>query len=92
MVFKETILKVAEQRKDDWGKEVILRFSNASDAVAIDVMYHLDCDRNFCRIKEKTESSVKENIHLAMDDVFYYLENCDDCQFTMSEIMKQIKG
>jgi len=36
-------MKIAKERNDEWGKEVMMRLVNIIDAVAADAMHHLDC-------------------------------------------------
>jgi len=88
--FKDNVLKVAETRNDEWGKAVVKRLLPIFDAVAADASYHRDC---FTLFFKKTErKSTYDYIDFAMNDVFEFLENSDDCQFSMEEILEQIKG
>ncbi len=80
---------MAKKRQDEWSRELIARLSTVTDAVASDVMYHVDCGRSLRRQKEITVSSINDNISLTMDQVFDFMENSDDCQFTIGEIMEQ---
>ena len=63
------------------------RLSNVTDAVASDVMYHKDCERNFRRSPKK-KSTRSDSHEAAMKEIY----DMNDCQFTMSELSEQVTG
>jgi len=54
-------------------------------------MYHKDCERSFSR-PPKEKSTRSDNIKEAMDKIYEFLENSDDCQFTINELLDQVGG
>jgi len=65
-------MKIAKERNDEWGKEVMMRLVNIIDAVAADAMHHLDCYWKFRRDKKKQSDAIV-NIDNAMKEVIDYL-------------------
>lgn len=45
--FRETIIRIINERKDDWAQEVRLRIQNEADLVAVKAIYHQQCNVNF---------------------------------------------
>ena len=45
--FKDKILKLCEQRNDDWGSAAEHRLSNCFDFVANEAVYHAGCHQRF---------------------------------------------
>lgn len=86
--FKESILKVARAREDDVAKSVIARIEFEYDLVAAEAKYHGDCYNYFLRptYGGKVGRPKDEATNLAMDEIFAYIENSDDCQFTLNEL------
>ncbi|KAF0716418.1 SWIM-type domain-containing protein [Aphis craccivora] len=84
--FKDNIIKTAESRGDGLGKIVRDRVNFEYDLVAAEAKYHDNCLISFN--KYKSGGSVgrphDENIRLAMEEIFYYIENNNDCQFTLT--------
>ncbi|KAE9522981.1 hypothetical protein AGLY_016612 [Aphis glycines] len=90
--FKDNIIKTAESRGDRLGKIVRDRVNFEYDLVAAEAKYHDNCLISFN--KYKSGGSVgrphDENIRLAMEEIFYYIENNNDCQFTLTELVNAI--
>ncbi|KAL4105063.1 hypothetical protein QTP88_020338 [Uroleucon formosanum] len=90
--FKDNIIKTAESRDDRLGKIVRDRVNFEYDLVAAEAKYHDNCLISFN--KYKSGGSVgrphDENIRLAMEEIFYYIENNNDCQFTLTELVNAI--
>ncbi|KAK0072595.1 hypothetical protein PV325_011128, partial [Microctonus aethiopoides] len=57
------------------------------DLVSVEAKYHGKCFSNFVLVKGQGDAgrSLDENIKIAMENVFHYIENNDDCQFTLAE-------
>lgn len=93
---RQAILNKAEERNDSWGREVKQRITPVPDLVSADAIHHKECFPQFF----KTPSSAglsrgrpkDQNIERAMQEIYDFLENCDDCQFTITELMEQITG
>ncbi|KAL4112100.1 hypothetical protein QTP88_015948 [Uroleucon formosanum] len=90
--FKDNIIKTAESHDDRLGKIVRDRINFEYDLVAAEAKYHDNCLISFN--KYKSGGSVgrphDENIRLAMEEIFYYIENNNDCQFTLTELVNAI--
>lgn len=93
---KTTMLKAAEERDDDWGREIIKRIQHVADLVAVDARYHMSCQK---RLYNRVPSGKKRgyrpatNVDEAMEYIYSYLtENSEECQFSLDELMDQIEG
>lgn len=81
--FKDNILELPDKKGDDVLKTVKKRISFEIDLVAAEARYH----RNFRKLHnpgtgEKKGRPKNNNINAAMENVFSYIENHKDCQFT----------
>ena len=81
-------MEVARTRSDAISKAVVARIEFEYDLVAAGAKYHHDCYTSFlqpitggkvCRPKDETTN-------LAMEEIFTYMENSNDCQFTLNEL------
>lgn len=92
---KEKILEAAEKRNDKWGDEVKHRIMSVDDLVAADGIYHQLCFVSFFTHlstgKKRGRPEVKD-ITTAMEQIYSYLENNDDCQVSLCELMSQCVG
>lgn len=92
--FKESVLKIAQSRSDDNSKTIIARIGFEHDLVAAEASYHHDCYVSF--LKPPTGSKAgrprDEALNLAMEEIFAYIENSDDCQFTLEELKNVCKN
>lgn len=88
--FKDSIIKVAEARGDKYESIVKDQINFEYDLVAAGAKYHGECFASFAKIVRgsKTGRPLDENIALAMEDIFSYIENNEDCQFTLQELKK----
>lgn len=86
--FKESLLKLAKDRSDDVSKAVIARINFEYDLVAAEAKYHGGCYKSF--LKPNTDGRVgrpqDEAVNSAMEEIFKFIENSDDCQFTLDEL------
>lgn len=88
----KSILERADERNDVWGKKVARRLRPMTDAVAEEVVYHQKCFPLFWKNKYKPSDERENEICAAMDYIYSFLENADECQFSMEEIVGNIKG
>ncbi|GBM91682.1 hypothetical protein AVEN_79275-1 [Araneus ventricosus] len=93
---RDSFLKAAETRGDDWGEKIIIRIKG-QDLTAKDARYHLFCQRKLYRLP--SEIGVKRgyrplrNVDEAMEYIYSYLEEkSEECQFSMEELLNQIQG
>ncbi|KAL4718412.1 hypothetical protein ACJJTC_016033 [Scirpophaga incertulas] len=86
--FKDSILKVARTRSDDAAKAVIARIEYEFDLVAAEAKYHNNCYNIFLRPTTgyKVGRPKDDSVNLAMEEIFQYIENNDDCQFSLQEL------
>lgn len=63
------------------------------DLVSVEAKYHDKCFSNFLLVSGKGDAGrpLDENIRIAMENVFHYKENNDDCQFTLAELKDMMK-
>jgi len=91
--FKDMVLETAQARSDAMAKTVLARVEYEYDLVAAEAKYHYDCFSSF--LKPKTGVKVgrpqDESTNLAMEEIFTYIENSDDCQFTLNELKNVCK-
>lgn len=97
MNTQNNIIKHADERNDKWGRDVKGRISNAIDLVAKKAAYHDKCYREFFRKSRERKSITpgrppSDDVTSAMETIYYYLENSDDCQFSFEELINQIEG
>lgn len=86
--FKENVIKIADKRRDALAKVVKKRIIFEIDLIAAEAKYH-DC----CFVKFHLPTTGKQigrpldgQIIAAMENIFSYIENNDDCQFTFTEL------
>lgn len=92
---KEEVLKHAKKRKDKWGTEVKSRLAPVHDLVAAEAKFHRTCYFNFIKEENKQDTPGRPRtteVHDAMNQIFQFLEESDDCQFSLTELTEQIKG
>ncbi|KAE9525653.1 hypothetical protein AGLY_014180, partial [Aphis glycines] len=81
--FKDNIIKVATNRSD-----VFARIEYEYDLVAAEAKYHNNCYNSFLRPSSggKIGRPEDNSVILAMEEIFVYIENNDDCQFSLKEL------
>uniref|UniRef100_V5I9F0 Uncharacterized protein n=1 Tax=Anoplophora glabripennis TaxID=217634 RepID=V5I9F0_ANOGL len=86
-------IEVARTRSDAIAEAVLARVEFEYDLVAAEAKYHHDCYVSF--LKPSTGSNVgrpkDEATNLAKEEIFTYIENSDDCQFTLNELRNVCK-
>jgi hypothetical protein len=93
--FHKVLMSAANVRNDSWGEEVILRLAGVNDLVAEEGVYHNDCRLKFIKslyAHEKSGSSSSEYVAKAMNDIYAFIDNSTDCQFSQTEILDAITG
>lgn len=94
--FDESLLTRAKDRNDEWGDTVARRISIVGDLHAADAMYHDDCYKKFFLATSPTGKKrgrpAELVIEKAMEEIYQYLEEKDDCQYSLDELMEQISG
>ncbi|GBM49895.1 hypothetical protein AVEN_92161-1 [Araneus ventricosus] len=85
--FKDNILKVAQNRSDDVSKNVIACIQYEYDLVAAEAKYHNSYYNSFLRPTTGAEiGRLQSNaVTLVMEEIYVYIENNDDCQFSLQE-------
>lgn len=86
--FKDSIIAMADNRGDDIANAVKKRIMFENDLVAAQAKYHHNCYHSFVipATAGKVGRPKDNNVSLAMEDVFSYIENSEDCQFTLTEL------
>ncbi|GBM29730.1 hypothetical protein AVEN_156912-1 [Araneus ventricosus] len=82
---RDSFLKAAEIRGDDWGEKIITRIKD-QDLTTTDARYHLFCLRKLYRFPPETRAKrgyrPARNVDEAMEYIYSYLEeNSEECQF-----------
>lgn len=96
--MKDTVMKQAQLRGDDFGAAVINRIQPITDMVAADCKYHDKCLKNlYIRrpkpAKRKPVGPHAEEVQRAMNDIFTFMEsNDEECQFSLDELITQVEG
>lgn len=91
---KGSILQAAEKRGDKWAREVNQRLEGISDLVAVEAVYHERCYINFFKkptTRGKSGRPLVDDVTTAMEVIFDFIENSDDCQFSLSDLINLLK-
>lgn len=86
--FKDSIIARADERGDNFAKAVKERIFFEHDLVAAKAKYHHECYLSFIKPSAGGQADRPEdnNVTLAMEDIFLYIETNDDYQFTITEL------
>lgn len=87
--FKNKVIEVADERGDSFGKLVKDRIIFEHDLVAAEAKYHKNCYANFLTVRvssERKKSRQDDKVIAAMQEIFSYIENNEDSQFTLNEL------
>ncbi len=94
--FHNSVLLRGQERKDEWGSDVVRRICTVGDLHAVDAIYHLDCYKKFTLAtlpsKKRAGRPVDEGVSEAMNEIYEYIEKNDNCQFSMDDLLEQITG
>lgn len=90
--MKSTILELIKVERDDYCREIHKRISGVIDLVALKARYHGDCYLSLKNSVHKVPEE-KKKIHpqvllvdAAMKQIYQYIEENEDCQFSMQEL------
>lgn len=86
--FKDSIIAVAEQFGNDMAKAMTRRIIYEEDLVVAEARYHHDCHVSFKKpiTGGKVGRPQDSRITSAIEKIYAYIENNDDCQFTLAEL------
>lgn len=94
--MRQTVLDAAKHLDDDWGRAIVERLLTIDDLVAADGTYHRLCYRRLFKLLptgNKRGYGPANKTEQVMECVYEYLfENSDECQFSLSHLLQQIKG
>lgn len=94
MTMKDTVVAYAEKRKDDWGKQVVLRI-DVFDLVAVEARYHRSCMKSFYKTQSGLKRGRPEETQTtdAMTHAYNFLEsNREECQFSLDDLFEGYQG
>lgn len=94
MTMKDIIVAYAEKRKDDWGKQVVLRI-DVFDLVAVEARYHRSCMKSFYKTQSGLKRGRPEETQTtdAMTHAYNFLEsNREECQFSLDDLFEGYQG
>ena len=88
--FKDSVLKCARERCDEWGNLVAKRIESAIDLVAAEAKYHRRCAQEFfqCRGENTVGKPADAAREHAFSELCNFLDETDECQYSLSEILE----
>lgn len=94
---RETFFEVASCRGDEWGQQIINRLEAETDLIAAGARYHSLCHKKLYSMplasRLKRPPSEPTNVEECMEYIYSYLaENREECQFSLVNLIDQIKG
>ena len=91
--FGKNVLDKANDRNDDWGKKVKIIVVGVQCLIAEEARYHRSCSTKFFSVKKQhlnpsgKHGRPDEDIVTGLEKVCSYMEENDDCQFTLQELL-----
>lgn len=90
--FGKNVLDKCINRNDDWGKKVKAIIVGVHCLVAEEARYHRSCSSKFFSKQHLNPSGKRgrpddEDIVTGLEKVCSYMEDSDDCQFTLQELL-----
>ena len=84
--FKDSVLKCARERCDEWRN---LRIESAIDLVAVEAKYHRRCAQEFfqCRGETTVGKPADAAREHAFSELCNFLDETDECQYSLSELL-----
>lgn len=92
--FKDNFLNKCDIRNDEWGETVKARILSTIDLVAAESRYHKQCYTEFTRSKssETQKGRPKTKLASTFDELCKYIEQNDECQYTLKEVQDIFKS
>jgi len=94
LTLRDSILQMALKKDDEFGKIVWKRVISEPDLVAAEAIYHHDCYVKFSRTSsiptQKRGRPKVSNISEAMDIIFKYIEESEECQFSIDDLIEEL--
>ena len=93
--LSDSVLKFIAVQKDDYYREMHKRISGVIDLQTLGAKYHKDCLKSLHKSVEQIDvekkiSPLTLKIDAAMAEIYEYIEENEDCQFTMQELKNLI--
>ena len=92
--FKNNVMRRAIERGDEWGEMVTKRIEANIDLVAAKAKYHRACAQEFLSNPEKLKPAGKPvdvQRNSAFNELCAYLDDNDECQYTVSDLMEHME-
>lgn len=94
LTLKNSVQLMAKNRNDDWGRRVTDRVNSVICLVAEEARYHQTCYSKFSSNKSTTKKRghpENEDYKEAFNYVCDFVEESDECQFSLNELLKKIE-
>jgi hypothetical protein len=87
--MRNTIIHIADQRRDEWGDAVRCRVGNTFDSVAAEGRYHRECFVRFSKSGCTSQIGRPEDpvTAAAFSEVCDYIDNSDECQHAVADLL-----
>ena len=87
------MLQLANERNDDWGRQVAARLNSVIDIVAAEGRYHQSCRTKFKllptdRKRGRPESEVLTN---ALHKLYEFMTDSDECQYSVGFLLNKLE-
>ena len=94
--IRDSLIKRAEERNDDWGNQVLGKLLTCNDLVAEEAIYHLVCMNKF-RLERLNPGKKGRPVNSTMMDAYgkvcYWLENETDCElYTLKDVHEKMRS
>lgn len=93
--MREKLLEMAEIRNYYLGREVKKRIICVDDLVASEAQYHQTCYIHFFKTLSSSGKRGRpevSDITSAMEIICSFMENSDECQFSLEELLNLVEG
>lgn len=93
--FSDSLVNFIAVQKNDYYREIHKRIAGITDLQTLEAKYHFDCYNsiknsiNLINVEKKISPRIVM-IDTAMEQIYKYIEENDDCQFTMQELKNVI--
>ena len=94
--FLPDLISFANLRDDDWSNEILSRVSIGGDLIAVEARYHKTCCAKFYARTPKVPSGQAGRpqdllYERGFEQLFTFLEENDECQYSMTELVTKMK-